>query len=202
MDRPAVQQKLPKTARGRQTRDKLLQAAEIEFGSQGFHDASVSSITKQAGVALGTFYNYFESKEEIYRALVGYMSHRVRSWIAARVADAPDRIAAERKGLQAYLEFVREHPGLYRIIAEAEFVANDAFMEHYRGIATSYTANLRSASERHEIRDGDSEVWSWAIMGMMVFLGMRYGEWDQIMDPADVARRAGDLLANGLAPKE
>ena len=202
MDQPAEQKKLPKTARGRQTRDKLLQAAEIEFGSLGFHDASVSSITKQAGVALGTFYNYFESKEEIYRALVGYMSHRVRSWIAARVADAPDRIAAERKGLQAYLEFVREHPGLYRIIAEAEFVANDAFMEHYRGIASSYTANLRSASERHEIRDGDSEVWSWAIMGMMVFLGMRYGEWDQIMDPADVARRAGDLLANGLAPKE
>lgn len=202
MDRPADQQKLPKTARGRQTRDKLLRAAEIEFGSQGFHDASVSSITQQAGVALGTFYNYFESKEEIYRALVGYMSHRVRSWIAARVADAPDRISAERKGLQAYLEFVREHPGLYRIIAEAEFVANDAFMKHYRGIATSYTANLRSASERHEIRDGDSEVWSWAIMGMMVFLGMRYGEWDQIMDPADVARRAGDLLANGLAHKE
>ena len=202
MDQPAEQKKLPKTARGRQTRDKLLQAAEIEFGSLGFHDASVSSITTQAGVALGTFYNYFESKEEIYRALVGYMSHRVRSWIAARVADAPDRIAAERKGLQAYLEFVREHPGLYRIIAEAEFVANDAFMEHYRGIATSYTANLRSASERHEIRDGDSEVWSWAIMGMMVFLGMRYGEWDEITDPADVASRASDLLANGLAPKE
>ena len=202
MGQPADQQKLPKTARGRQTRDKLLHAAEIEFGSQGFHDASVSSITRQAGVALGTFYNYFESKEEIYRALVGYMSHRVRSWTAARVADAPDRIAAERKGLQAYLEFVREHPGLYRIIAEAEFVANDAFMEHYRGIATSYAANLRSASERHEIRDGDSEVWSWAIMGMMVFLGMRYGEWDKMSDPADVARRAGDLLANGLAPKE
>jgi AcrR family transcriptional regulator len=202
MNGDANQTKLPKTARGRQTRDKLLQAAEIEFGSQGYHDASVSSITNQADVALGTFYNYFESKEEIYRALVGYMSHRVRSWIAARVAGAPDRITAERQGLQAYLEFVREHPGLYRIIAEAEFVANDAFMQHYRGIARAYTENLRAASERHEIRDGDSEVWSWAIMGMMVFLGMRYGEWDEITDPADVARRASDLLAHGMAQKD
>ena len=202
MNRQTNPKKPPKTARGRKTRDKLLQAAELEFGSQGFHDASVSSITQQAGVALGTFYNYFESKEEIYRALVGYMSHRVRSWIAERIADAPDRISAERKGLQAYLEFVREHPGLYRIIAEAEFVANDAFMEHYRGIARAYTANLRAAVERNEIRDGDSEVWSWAIMGMMVFLGMRYGEWDQITDPVEVARRAGDLLANGIARKE
>jgi len=202
MNNPSVPEKLPKTARGRQTRDKLLQAAEIEFGNQGFHAASVSGITHQAGVALGTFYNYFESKEEIYRALVGYMSHRVRSWIGERIADAPDRLSAERKGLQAYLEFVREHPGLYRIITEAEFVANDAFMEHYRGIARAYTANLTAASERNEIRDGDSEVWSWAIMGMMVFLGMRYGEWDQITDPAEVARRAGDLLANGIAKKE
>lgn len=195
-------EKLPKTARGRQTRDKLLQAAEIEFGNQGFHDASVSGITQQAGVALGTFYTYFESKEEIYRALVGYMSHRVRSWIAERVADSPDRVSAERDGLRAYLEFVREHPGLYRIIAEAEFVANDAFMEHYTGIARGYTANLTSANERDEIRDGDFEVWSWAIMGMMVFLGMRYGEWDLRTDPAEVARRAANLLANGLANKE
>ena len=195
-------EKTPKTARGRQTRDKLLQAAEVEFGKQGFHDASVSGITHKAGVALGTFYTYFESKEAIYRDLVGYMSHRVRSWIAERVADSPDRVSAERDGLQAYLEFVREHPGLYRIIAEAEFVANDAYMEHYTGIARAYTANLTSANERDEIRDGDFEVWSWAIMGMMVFLGMRYGEWDMQTDPEKIASRASELLADGIANKK
>ena len=195
-------EKIPKTARGRQTRDKLLQAAEIEFGKQGFHEASVSGITHKAGVALGTFYTYFESKEEIYRALVGYMSHRVRSWIAKRVADSPDRVSAERDGLRAYLEFVREHPGLYRIISEAEFVANDAYMEHYTGLASAYTANLTSANDRSEIRDGDFEVWSWAIMGMMVFLGMRYGEWDQQVDPADIASHAAELLANGIADRK
>jgi len=195
-------EKLPKTARGRQTRDKLLQAAEIEFGNQGFHDASVSGITQKAGVALGTFYTYFESKEEIYRALVGYMSHRVRSWIAERIADSPDRLSAESDGLQAYLEFVREHPGLYRIISEAEFVANDAYMEHYTGIARAYTANLSSACERDEIRDGAFEVWSWGLMGMMVFLGMRYGDWDQKMDPAKIAKLAGDLVAQGIASKK
>jgi AcrR family transcriptional regulator len=195
-------EKLPKTKRGRQTRDKLLQAAEIEFGKRGFHDASVSGITLNAGVALGTFYTYFESKEEIYRALVGYMSHRVRGWISERVADSPDRVSAERDGLQAYLEFVREHPGLYRIIAEAEFVANDAYVEHYNSIAHAYTANLTSAYERDEICEGDYEVWSWAIMGMMVFLGMRYGEWDQDTDPAKVASRASMLLAEGIASKK
>ena len=202
MTHELTSEKLPKTKRGRQTRDKLLQAAEIEFGIRGFHDASVSGITLNAGVALGTFYTYFESKEEIYRALVGYMSHRVRSWISERVANSPDRVSAERDGLQAYLEFVREHPGLYRIIAEAEFVANDAYVEHYNSIAHAYTSNLTSAHERDEIREGDYEVWSWAIMGMMVFLGMRYSEWDQDTDPAQVASRASTLLAEGIANKK
>lgn len=195
-------EKLPKTARGRQTREKLLRAAEVEFGKKGFHDASVSSITQHAGVALGSFYTYFESKEEIYRALVGYMGHRVRSWIAERIADSPDRVSAERDGLQAYLEFVRRHPGLYRIIAEAEFVANDAYVEHYTGIAKAYTANLGSARERGEICDGDFETWSWALMGMMVFLGMRYGEWDQQSDPKDIANRASALIAEGIANRK
>ena len=102
-------------------------------------------------------------------------------------------------GLQAYLEFVREHPGLYRIISEAEFVANDAFMEHYSGFARAYQANLAAAAKRGEIRSGDVEVWSWALMGMVVFLGMRYGEWGQDMDTAEVAERAIDLVGGGLA---
>jgi AcrR family transcriptional regulator len=195
----AASAKLPKTSRGRKTRDKLLQAAEVEFGKKGFHEASISGITHQAGVALGTFYTYFESKEAIYRALVGYMSQRVRSWIGERVTEAPNRITAERKGLQAYLEFVRQHPGLYRIISEAEFVANDAFMEHYDGFARAYQANLAAAAKRGEIRSGDLEVWSWALMGMVVFLGMRYGEWGQDLDTAEVAERAIDLVGSGLA---
>jgi AcrR family transcriptional regulator len=192
----------PRTERGRKTRDKLLQAAETEFGEKGFHDASISGITHRAGVALGSFYTYFKSKEEIFRALVGYMSHRVRAWIGERISGATDRLSAERMGLQAYLEFVREHPGLYRIVSEAEFVANDAFMTHYETFASAYRSNLLAASERGQIRKGDPEVWSWAIMGMMVFLGMRYGEWDQESDPADIAARAIELIARGLQPGE
>ena len=54
--------KIPKTKRGRRTREKLLHAAEAEFGESGFADTSIASITQRAGVALGTFYVYFESK--------------------------------------------------------------------------------------------------------------------------------------------
>ena len=194
--------KVPKTERGKRTREKLLRAAEIEFGDKGFHEAGVSGITYRAGVALGTFYTYFESKEEIFQALVKYMSLRTRRWIAERVADAPDRMTAERKGFEAYIEFVLQHKGIYRIISEAEFVANEAYREHYTSFARAYEDNLRRAGERGDIREGDYETWSWAIMGMAVTLGMRYAEWDESIPMSQIAETVADLIANGIKPQQ
>ena len=73
----------PRTARGRATQRKLLDAAAIEFGEKGFHEASISSITGRAGTALGSFYTYFESKEALFRALVRDMSAQVGGAAAA-----------------------------------------------------------------------------------------------------------------------
>lgn len=194
--------KAPKTARGRRTRDKLLQAAEVEFGEKGFHDASISGITHRAGVALGTFYTYFSSKEEIFEALVNYMSHRTRRWIAERVSGAPDRLAAERLGMAAFMEFVRSHKGIYRILSESEFIANDAFKAYYGRFAEAYGENLAAAAEAGDIREGDFEVWSWAIMGMAVFLGMRYSEWDESVPVDRIARTAADFISRGIGPQK
>jgi len=198
MNQVSSSDKLPKTARGKRTREKLLRAAEIEFGEKGFHETSVSGITYRAGVALGTFYTYFESKDEIFQALVAYMSLHTRRWIAERVADAPDRMAAERKGLEAYIEFAREHKGIYRIISESEFVANEAYREHYTGFAKAYQYNLKKAADKGEIREGDYETWSWAIMGIAVILGMRYAEWDESMPSSRIAEIVADMIANGI----
>jgi AcrR family transcriptional regulator len=193
--------KTPKTARGKKTRDKLLQAAEIEFGEKGFHAAAISGITYRAGVALGTFYTYYQSKEEIFKDLVSYMSHRTRRWIAERVAGAPDRMAAERLGIEAYIEFARQHKGIYRIITEAEFVANDAYRAHYDDFANAYRENLEMAGERGDIRQGNYETWTWAIMGIAVFLGMKYTEWDDNVPASRVAEIVTDLIANGIRPR-
>ncbi|WP_374764739.1 TetR/AcrR family transcriptional regulator [Yunchengibacter salinarum] len=194
--------KSPKTKRGARTQAKLLQAAEEEFGALGFHDASISGITARAAVALGTFYTYFDSKESVFRALVGHMGRLTRSWIAARVADAPNRLSAEEGGLAAFIDFVRQHRDLYRIVMESQFVAPDAYHAYYEGFAAAYRDNLEDAARRGEIRAGDSEVRAWALIGMSVFLGMRYAVWHDDRPAADVAAVFRDLVADGLAPKE
>ena len=190
--------KAPRTERGRRTVRKLLEAAAAEFGARGYHEAAITGITARAGVALGTFYTYFESKEELFRALVRDMSHATRSHVAEAVAGAPDRLAAERLGLAAFIAFTRKHPELYRIIEEAQFVAEDAHRAHYRSFVEGYREGLAQAGARGEIVEGPDELRAWALIGMSVFLGKRYAIWDRDMDPAEVADHAIDLVAEGL----
>lgn len=190
----------PKTARGERTRRKLLDAAEKEFGERGFHATSIGEITRRAAVALGTFYVYFDSKDEIFRALVAHMGQMTRHFIAERVAAAPDRLAAEAMGLKAFLDFVREHRDLYRIVMESQFVAPDAYRDYYDSFAEAYRRNLEEAAGKGEIRPGPAEERAWALIGMSVFLGLRYGVWDDSRRAEDIAAAAQDLIERGLKP--
>jgi AcrR family transcriptional regulator len=196
---PASAGKAPRTERGRKTLRALLDAAAAEFGEKGFHEGSISGITRRAGVALGSFYTYFDSKDAVFRALVRDMSDQVRDRVAPVLRSAPDQLAAERAGLLEFLEFVRGHKEIYRIIDEAEFVDPDSFRDHYATTAERIAQRLQAAAERGEIRPDITDVHAWAIMGMNVFLGLRYGVWADDRSTAEVADMVADMLARGLA---
>lgn len=196
--------KIPRTERGRRTLRKLLDASATEFGEKGFHEASVSSITRRAGVALGSFYTYFDSKEALFRALVQDMSDNVRSNARAAIAADMNAIDIERAALSGFLRFAREHKEIYRIIDEAEFVDPASYRSHYETVAQRITARLAKGSASGEFREGLGEVEAWAIMGMNVFVGLRYAVWDD-QDAASgrtldqVAQIVNDLLARGIS---
>lgn len=194
----ASEGKAPRTERGRKTLRAILDAAAAEFGEKGFHDGSISAITRRAGVALGSFYTYFDSKDAVFRALVRDMSSQVRDYVTPRLQDAHDALDAERAGLASFLEFVRAHKEVYRIIDESEFVDNEGYRQHYTTTVQRIRQRIEAAIERGEIRPCDSEVLAWAIGGMNVFLGIRYGVWDDSREPGEIAAIANDLLARGL----
>lgn len=192
--------KQPRTERGRRTLRKLLDAAAVEFGERGFHDASISAITARAGTALGSFYTYFDSKDAIFQALVRDMSEAVK--VAARdaLAQPASAIERERAALTAFLRFAAEHKEVYRIIDEAEFVDPDSYRLHYETTGARILERLREGALRGELRQDLEEAHAWAIMGMNVFLGLRYAVWNDGEMPAEkVAAIASDLLAHGIA---
>ena len=189
----------PRTERGRRTQRAILDAAAAEFGEKGFHESSIVSITIRAGVALGSFYTYFESKEALFKALVADMSGRVRDHVApVLAAHGGGAIGAEGIALAAFLDFARQHKEIYRIIDEAEFVAPEAWRAHYVNTAARILDRLRAARVRGELAVEPDEVHAWAIMGMNVFLGLRFGVMDAKADLDEVARVANALLKDGM----
>jgi AcrR family transcriptional regulator len=196
--------KTPRTERGRRTLRKLLDASAIEFGEKGFHEASVSSITRRAGVALGTFYTYFDSKDALFRALVQDMSDNVRTAARAGLSDAMTALDIERAALAAFLDFARTNKQVYRIIDEAEFVDPASYRAHYETIAERIAGRLFAGAEKGELRDDLGEVEAWAVMGMNVFIGLRFAIWGSDDDAArtgEVAAQVNRLLAEGIAKR-
>jgi AcrR family transcriptional regulator len=179
---------------------RLLDAAAIEFGERGFADTSIVGITRRAGMALGSFYTYFPTKEAIFTALVQDMSQAVASAAGAAVPAGATGTAREGAALAAFLSFARQHKEIYRIIDEAEFADPASYRAHYEGTAQRIAARLDENMAAGTMARADSEVLAWAIMGMNVFLGLRFGIWTQDRPIEDIARTAETLLAKGTAP--
>ncbi|WP_230281689.1 MULTISPECIES: TetR/AcrR family transcriptional regulator [unclassified Croceicoccus] len=203
-DRPAIALaggKQPRTERGRKSLRKLLDAAALEFGEKGFHDASISGITRRAGMALGSFYTYFDSKDALFRALVNDLSARVGEEAGKALAGGHDALGAERAAFSAFLNFAREHQEIYRIIDEAEFVDPDSFRAHYESAAQRIHERLQRGVASGEFRPDLDEACAWAIMGMNVFLGLKYAVWSDGRATDDIAGIASALLEKGIVKR-
>jgi AcrR family transcriptional regulator len=188
------------TPRGARTRQELLDAAEQVFGERGFERASISEITRQAGVALGTFYVYFPHKEAIFTELVDELGLRLRQALGASLTGTSTRLEKERAGFRAFFEFARKHRNLYRIVRQAEFVDEAVHHRYYRRLAESYAKALSAAMTGKEIARFDPEVLAYALMGIADFIGMRFVVWDS---PAELDRITDDVvrfITTGLKP--
>lgn len=191
----------PKTRRGEATRQKILAAAEREIGGKGFAEASIATITMEAGVAQGTFYLYFQSKEQVLRELVLLMGRMLRRHLSTAAIGADGRIGAERRGLEAFFAFVRARPYLYRVVAESQFVDPQVFRQYYMDFAEGYAKVLATAQARGEVSPGDAEVRAWALMGVADMVGRRFAIWDDRTDLTEITDAAFAFIVQGIGPR-
>jgi AcrR family transcriptional regulator len=165
--------------RGALTRQRLIEAAERVFAQVGYHDASIVKITEAAGVAMGTFYLYFRGKKEIFDELLRDLNRRVRHAMSEASAQGETRLEQELLGFRAFFRFTADHPALYRVIRQAEFVSPEMLRYHYEKLSSGYVEGLRAAAERGEVGEIDPEVSAWALMAAGELIGMRWILWDE-----------------------
>ena len=190
---------VPVTARGQETRARLLAAAEKVFGERSYFQVTMADITREAGVGNGTFYLYFPSKEAVFRELVRDRGHELRMVTRLATEGVADRSQAERAGFAAFFDFIDRHRHLYRIVRQAEFVDAALFREYYDLFAEGYRTALNAAMDRGEIARMDPEVLAYCLMGIGDFVGMRWVVWSSDPIPKEVFEAAMRFIATGLA---
>ena len=193
----------PLSRKGLDTRRRLLDAAESVFGELGYHDASIVKLAESAGVASGTFYLYFDSKKAIFDELVRDLNRRVRHAMKEGSSKGTTRAESELLGFDAYFRFTAEHPALYRIIRQAEFVSPEMLRYHYDRLSAGYGDALREASDSGEIGELDPEVAAWALMGLGEMIGMKWILWgDRKPLPGNVWDELERLIRCILQPSD
>jgi AcrR family transcriptional regulator len=109
------------------TRRKLLDAARVVFERDGFHDARLADIVQEAEVATGTFYNYYDSKEEIFRDLMDtVVADLIERSSEHDVPPRDDPIGRIYASNRAYVRGYRRHARLMTLLLQLGEIGDTA----------------------------------------------------------------------------
>lgn len=145
----------PRSARGERTRTALVAATRRVVERDGYLDARVADIAREAGVATGSFYTWFTDKESAFAAVLADLQDEALQPDAG--GSATDPLAAIAAGNRAYLEAYRRNARLMAAMEQAALVSGRvreariargrAFAErHARAIARWQAAGLADPS--------------------------------------------------------
>jgi AcrR family transcriptional regulator len=183
--------------------DRLLSAAEHLFGERSYRRTTVADICARAGMATGSFYSYYQSKSEIFIAVIRHINHDVRAAQAAALHGVENtQRARERASFRAYFDLMSRRPWIYRIVREAEFLAPGEFREYYERLVRGYARGVRIAQLAGEVDARyDPELLGYVYTGLGHFVGMRWAEWTEGgRVPDDIFEDLMAVLTRGLPP--
>jgi TetR/AcrR family fatty acid metabolism transcriptional regulator len=187
-------------------RKAIVDAAMQVFGQTGFHEAKIADIAAAAGVATGTLYNYFTSKDEIFQSILedGLETLTVALEERAAIDDPLERL---RGCVAVMFTFLEEHGALFSIhmqlganpmdFKRGDDERDEVFRQRFLGVIANA---IDEAGDRLR-HDYSAEVMAWGLGGLMngailrwVHDGCRGGlseHTDTIMD----------LFLNGATPR-
>ena len=163
-------------------RECLFRAAGEVVGEVGYADASIALITSKAGLAHGTFYNYFESRQDILDQLLPALGQEMRQHVRGRVRKGRDFSEREELAFRAFFSFLKETPHFFRILNEAESLAPNAHHTHIEAVARGYLDFLDHAHADGEFpgfERKELEVVVFMLMAARSYLPMRYGNGEE-----------------------
>lgn len=191
----------------RRRRD-LLVAAKALFAERGFQATTIADVARQAGVSYGVVYWYFESKGDLFHALLADEEAHLRERIAAALVAAPPD-ASLRRGLRdavrVTFEYFDEDRASAALLFRDSLSISDDFERHLFGIYGRFIDELesgvRSAQDAGGVRTAPSRLVAFSAAAIIGQLALRRLTTDDGLTADEAAEFTVDLLLEGLRPR-
>ncbi|MET8776851.1 TetR/AcrR family transcriptional regulator [Nocardia sp. NPDC004654] len=191
------------TPRGERTRARLVEVAELVFSRLGYVETRVADIVAEAGVAHGTFYVYFESKEAIFHAVVLNLISDMRAKVRSRLGAQPGTaVEAIESAVRAYVLAFRDHQrlmlmwgevaGLNPDIEELRQAEIDLFIDRAEKMI------IRLQDNRLAALDIDANYAATALCGMVREFCYQWAKADVDIDADAAAATLSTLWVRGI----
>ncbi|SPF40934.1 Transcriptional regulator, TetR family [Syntrophobacter sp. SbD1] len=156
-------------------KSKILDAAVDEFSRHGFRQASVNRMVERIGIAKGSLFQYFGTKEGLFRVIFNYAVELVRQSLrqVKKETAGADFFERIKESLLAGTRFIQRHPRVYRIylkmIFQEDFPLRTEFLQQVHLFSAEYLRPVVEAGiERGELRaDTDVEMAVFVLDALM-----------------------------------
>lgn len=195
-----------RSRRKQEYRRAILDAAETIFGQSGYAATKMSAIATAAGVAIGTLYNYFDSKHEVFAAL----SQRVQDQMLERVSHVePGSAGLPRVHaiIRETLAVVEERGPLFAVQIEAAGTREGGLdLEAQKRAYFAFVGLLQEAIEqavaRGELRDDiGPDILAFSLVGSCRAFMFNWMLSDRSQSMVDQAERIVELFVRGAGPR-
>ena len=198
-----------------QRRDEIMAAAKEVFASKGFHATTIADIARQAGLAYGLIYWYFDSKEELFHALMAVEEAALRSRVAAALGklggpsgdvrtDASAQALLEAS-VRATFEFFEADKAAVKLLFRDAYALGDRFEKHLGGIYERFIDDIETvvvtAQERGEMVSAPTRMVAYTLAALIGQLAHRRLSTDDGVTAGQVADFVVSLALDGLRPR-
>jgi AcrR family transcriptional regulator len=161
-------------------RNRILDAAVNEFSNLGFENANTNKIAARAGISVGSLFQYFENKEDVFLTTVNYCASVLKIALENILVEEEDIFIKVEKVLRAILKHSRENGNMIRLYNEITTNSNSRLVlqtvENIEGMtAKLYTEIIERLQKQGEARDDcDPRMLAFFIDNMFMMLQFSY----------------------------
>ena len=132
-------------------RQRIIESTARIIGDRGYAEASVARIVEDVGISQGTFYRYFTTRQDLFDVVLPTYAERMLEFIQKHVDKDALGLDREMQRMQAFLDFVADHPWFARVVDEANVQAPAGNAAYFDRVVNGYVRTLKRAVDRGEI---------------------------------------------------